>query len=296
MKLRAATRSSPLARWQTEHIAGLLRGVDPTIEVELVLVDTTGDRNQSVPLHLLGGQGVFVKEVQAAVLDGRADLAVHSAKDLPARATPGLTIAAVPERGDPRDALVGRSLAALAPGAVVATGAVRRRAQLAARRPDLVFVELRGNIATRLAKVPENGAIVMAYAALQRLDQGHLAADVLDPAVMLPQVGQGALAVECVEASAVGALLARIEHAPSRACIDAERSFLAGLGSGCDLPVGAYATVAADGLRLTGLVAAPDGSRVIRRTGTGTDPVALGLAVCAEVLAAGGRSLLGDGE
>ena len=292
MRLRAATRSSPLARWQTDHIAALLRVVDPSIEVEPVLVDTTGDKNQSAPLHELGGQGVFVKEVQAAVLHGAADFAVHSAKDLPAQPTDGLVIAAVPRRGDPRDALVGRRLPDLERGATVATGSVRRRAQLAALRPDLVFVDLRGNIATRLAKVPSGGAIVMAYAALERLGRAHMAAEVLDPGVMLPQVAQGALAVECAAGSHLEVLLRTIEHRPSRIGVDAERSFLAGLGGGCDLPVGAYATIEENRIRLEGLVAAPDGSRVFRCSRSGDDPISLGRLVCEEVLEAGGRSLL----
>ncbi len=293
MKLRAATRSSPLARWQTQHVARLLHEVDPSIEVELVAVDTAGDRNVSVPLHLLGGQGVFVKEVQAAVLDGRADFAVHSAKDLPALAADGLTIAAVPERGDPRDALVGSTLAGLRQGATVATGSVRRQAQLAALRPDLAFVDLRGNIATRLAKVPDGGAIVMAFAALVRLGLADQATEVLEASVMVPQVSQGALAVECIDGSNVAALVARIEHRESRVCIDAERSFLAGLGGGCDLPVGGYATATAGELTLEGLIAAPDGSLVIRRRLSGRDPFELGRLVCTEVLEGGGRSLLG---
>src|SRR5688572_25507150 len=150
--IRAATRGSPLAIWQAEHVAGLLRGVDPGVDVELVVVDTHGDRRQDVPIWELGGKGVFAKEVQAAVLDGRADLAVHSAKDLPSGQLPGLALACVPERGDPRDALVGSTLAALPQGAEVATGSLRRQAQLAAARPDLRFVSLRGNMATRLAK------------------------------------------------------------------------------------------------------------------------------------------------
>ena len=233
-----------------------------------------------------------MKDVQAAVLDGRADIAVHSAKDLPATPSAGLVLAAVPERGDARDALVGRTLAQLDTRATVATGSVRRRAQLAALRPDLSFVDLRGNIATRLAKVPAFGAIVVAYAALERLGLSDHAAEVLDPSLMLPQVAQGALAVECRDRSTFAELLAQVEHRPSRACVDAERSFLAGLGSGCDLPVGAYATVTGATISLTGLLAAPDGSVVIRRTAHGSDAVALGETVCADVLASGGRSLL----
>ena len=181
MRLRAATRGSPLALWQ----------------VEPVVVETSGDIVLDRPIWEIGGKGVFVKEVQAAVLDGRADFAVHSAKDLPSVEVPGLVLACVPERGEPRDALVGSTLADLPTGALVATGSVRRRSQLAWLRPDLTFTGLRGNIATRLAKAPDFGAIVMAAAALERLGLADRAAEVLEPDVMLPQVGQGALAIEC---------------------------------------------------------------------------------------------------
>src|SRR3954454_24670057 len=192
-RLRAATRGSALARWQTDHVAGLL-GAD----VDVVVVETTGDRRTDVAIHEMGGQGVFVKEVQAAVLDGRADIAVHSAKDLPSAPAPGLVLAAVPERDDARDALVGMGLAQLGPGARVATWSVRRRAQLAWMRPDLTFVGLRGNIGTRLERAGTAGidAVVVAFAALQRLGWADRATEVLSPSTVLPQVAQGALAIE----------------------------------------------------------------------------------------------------
>ena len=293
MKLRAATRSSVLARWQSEHVAALLRASDPSITVEMVLVETAGDRNRSAPLHELGGQGIFSAEVQAALVDGRADIAVHSAKDLPSRTADALVLAAVPLRGDPRDALVGRPLAALDPGATVATGSVRRRAQLAALRPDLLFTDLRGNIHTRLKKVPDGGAIVMAFAALERLALADLAAQVLEADEMVPQVGQGALAVECRKDDPIAEIVAVIEHGPSRLCVDAERAFLAELGSGCDLPVGAYATVDERGqLTVLGLIASIDGGHVVRRRAHGEDPAEVGRRLAADVLSAGGRSLL----
>jgi hydroxymethylbilane synthase len=195
--LRAATRGSALARWQTDHVASLLGG-----DVEAVVVQTEGDRRTDVPIEAIGGRGVFVKEVQAAVLDGRADFAVHSAKDLPSSPElqpDGLVIACVPERGDPRDALVGSSLEGLPVGGLVATGSVRRRVQLSNLRPDLSFTGLRGNIETRLAKVGAGvDAVVVAAAALERLQRPEAAgADVLDPGVLVPQVAQGALAIEC---------------------------------------------------------------------------------------------------
>ena len=212
-------------------------------DVELVVVETSGDREQHEPIWTLGGKGVFVKEVQAAVLDGRADLAVHSAKDLPSGSIDGLVLAAVPERGDPRDALVGSALVDLPPGARVATGSVRRRAQLADLRPDLTFDGLRGNIPTRLAKADGYDAIVVAAVALERLELSDRIADVLPTSVMVPQVAQGALAVECrSDDDATREALAEIEDRDSRRAVDAERAFLAELGGDCDLPAGAYAT------------------------------------------------------
>src|SRR5215204_1220207 len=172
-RLRAATRGSELALWQTNHVAQLLGRIHPDLVIEPLVVQTSGDRDQQRPIWEMGGKGIFVKEVQAAVLEGRADLAVHSAKDLPSVTFDGLVLAAVPEREDPRDALVGATLASLAPGARVATGSVRRRAQLAYLRPDLTFSDLRGNIATRLSRVGSDGidVVVAAAAALIRLDR-----------------------------------------------------------------------------------------------------------------------------
>jgi len=294
--LRVATRSSALARWQAERVATLLGGVTA---VELVPVTTTGDADLTTPLHELGGTGVFVKEVQAAVIDGRADLAVHSAKDLPASDTPeGLVLAAVPERGDARDALVGSSLAALPPGARIATGSVRRRAQLAALRPDLTFAELRGNIATRLEKAVDFDAIVVALVALERLGLGARVADVLEPDTMCPQVGQGALAVECrADDRDTIARLAAIDDASAHRAVDAERAFLAELGSGCDLPCGAYARVdggAESDVTIRGVLASLDGRSVLRAAASGTDPGVVGRALADDLLAQGGRALLDD--
>jgi hydroxymethylbilane synthase len=274
--------------------------------VELVVVATTGDQRLDVPVWEIGGQGVFVKEVQAAVLDGRADLAVHSAKDLPSTTAPGLVLAAVPVRADPRDALVGASLEDLGPGAPVATGSVRRRAQLAWVRPDLTFTGLRGNIATRLDRVPEGGAIVVAAAALERLGLAHRAAEILAVEVMLPQVGQGAIAVECRAGDeATLAALQTIDDADVRATVTAERAYLARLGGGCDLPVGAYAVRRpadsyagrgpADSLTVEGLMASADGRVVLRSSLSGPveEAAGLGTALADQLLAAGGADLLG---
>ncbi|MEY2404630.1 MAG: hydroxymethylbilane synthase [Acidimicrobiaceae bacterium] len=286
--LRIATRGSELARWQANHVASMLDS-----EVELVLVETSGDRDQHEPIWSMGGKGVFVKEVQAAVLDGRADLAVHSAKDLPSGTVDGLVLAAIPERGDPRDALVGAALVALQPGARVATGSVRRRAHRADLRHDLTFDGLRGNIPTRLAKAASYDAIVVAAAALQRLDLSDRIADVLSVTVMVPQVAQGALAIECRSDDAeTRAALAAVEHPDSRRAVDAERAFLAELGGDCDLPAGAYATTA-DGLQLEGLLASLDGRVVLRHRAKGEAPEALGRQVARHLLdQAGGQALL----
>jgi hydroxymethylbilane synthase len=286
--LRIATRGSELARWQANHVATLLH-----TDVEFVVVETSGDREQHEPIWSLGGKGVFVKEVQAAVLDGRADIAVHSAKDLPSGTIDGLVLAAVPERGDPRDALVGTALADLPPGGRVATGSVRRRAQLADLRPDLTFDGLRGNIPTRLAKAGEYDAIVVAVAALQRLELADQIADALPTSVMVPQVAQGALAVECrSDDDTTRAALAEIEHIDSRRAVDAERAFLAELGGDCDLPAGAYA-VTAGGLQLEGLLASLDGRIILRHRAHGEEPETLGRQVARHLLdQAGGEALL----
>lgn len=290
MTLRIATRGSDLARWQAQHIASLLDG-----DAELVVVDTTGDRRQNESIAALGGKGVFVKEVQAAVLDGRADIAVHSAKDLPSQSFEGLTLAAVPRRGDARDALVGRPLAELPSGALVATGSARRRAQLADARPDLTFAGLRGNIPTRLEKAAGFDAIVVAAVALERLGLHDRIAEILPTTVLVPQVGQGALAIECrADDDATLTRLRAIEHLDSRRAVDAERAFLAELGGDCDLPAGAYATTSVDGsVTLEGLLASLDGRVVLRRRRAGRDPAAVGRAVARHLLdRAGGGAVL----
>jgi hydroxymethylbilane synthase len=290
--LRAATRASELARWQTNHVGELLGR-----EIEAIVVDTSGDRRGEVPIWEIGGQGVFVKEVQAAVLDGRADIAVHSAKDLPSAPTVGLALAAVPERDDPRDALVGSALDDLPAGAVVATGSVRRRAQLAWARPDLTFAGLRGNIATRLAKAPRYDAVLVALAALRRLGRTEQVAEALDPAVMLPQVSQGALAVECrLDDKDTLGVVAAIDHAPSRRAVEAERAFLAELGGSCDLPVAAHARLlGGKELELAGMVSSLDGRVMLRQTAAGPEPAALGRSLARHLLDdCGGQAVLDD--
>lgn len=273
--LRIATRGSALARWQAQHVASLLRR--PT---KLVRIRPLGDMDKSTPLSVIGEHSIFVREVQAAVLDGRADIAVHSAKDLPSSPellAEGLTLAAVPMRGDPRDVLVGRPVRELEEGATVATGSPRRRAQLAAMRPDLTFVDLRGNVPTRLRKVPRQGALITAMAAMQRLGSLEQIAETFDVAAFVPQVGQGALAVECrSDDEACLAALAEIEDRESRMAVDAERAWLGFLGGDCDAPVAAHATVSGDEITLSGMIVSGNPPKIWRQTEKGAEPVQLG--------------------
>jgi hydroxymethylbilane synthase len=288
--VRVATRGSALARWQAQRVIELLG--EPG---ELVIVSTTGDERADTPIHTMGGAGVFVKEVQHAVLDGRADFAVHSAKDLPAEGHPDLATAFV-ERGDPRDALVGATLDGLPTGAIVATGSVRRRAQLAALRPDLGFAELRGNMDTRLGKASQFDAIVVAAVALDRLGLADRITERLEPSVMLPQVGQGALAVEWrTDDVATRRPLEAIDDSNAHRCVDAERAFLAELGGGCNLPCAAYAQRDGEDIDLEVMLASLDGRTVLRTSGGEHDPIPLGRALAHELLDDhGGRTLLED--
>ena len=264
--------------WQARHVAALIGQQVAGADIEIVIVETGGDRDLSSPLHTIGGKGIFVKEVQAAVLEGRADIAVHSAKDLPALTPDGLVIAAVPGRGDPRDALVGCRLTDLPPGATVATGSVRRRAQLRALRPDLAFEELRGNIATRLEKAAGFDAIVMAATALDRLGIRPDVVDELAVETMVPQVGQGALAVECrVDDDGLRTALRVIGDRPTERLVVAERAFLAELGGDCSLPAAAHAVIGADDrIELAGFLASEDLERSASDRVAGPDGPALG--------------------
>ncbi len=288
---RVATRGSRLARWQAEHVGARLGG-----DVEYVLVETHGDADQTSDIHRMGGQGVFVKEVQQAVLEGRADIAVHSAKDLPAVTARGLVLASIPERADPRDALVGVALDAVPAGGRIGTGSVRRRAQLAHLRPDLAFGPLRGNIETRLRKRGDEGydAIVVAFAALERLGLAGEVAEVLDPARMLPQVAQGALGVECrVDDAETRSRLEAIDDVDAHTAVAAERAFLAELGGGCNLPCGALATVTDGTVVLDVLLASLDGHVVLRAQADGRVAEEVGRAAASDLLEhRGGRALL----
>lgn len=245
----------------------------PGLDTEAVPVRTEGDRLATAPLADIGGKGVFVRALQAAVLEGRAEVAVHSAKDLPSQTPDGLCLAAVPRRGEVRDALVGSRLADLGEGAVVATGSARRRVQLADRRPDLRFAGLRGNIDTRLARAADFDAVVIALVALERLERRPPVLEALDVDVMVPQVGQGALAVECRAGDReLRRMLAAIEDPASRRCVDAERAFLAALGGDCTVPAGAHARLlAGGGVQVRGVLAPAEGEHLRRAAVRGTD-------------------------
>jgi hydroxymethylbilane synthase len=277
MTLRVATRRSPLALIQAELVQRRLSELG--LESELVLVDTRGDSDTQTDLAILGGQGVFAVEIQRVVLGGEADVAVHSAKDLPSITPDGLILASVPQRLDASDVLVGRSLAGLGPGATVATGSPRRRALLLERRPDLQIVPLRGNMATRLAKSGTDGvdAIVAARAALERLDELDLVRERLDPTWFIPQVGQGALALEARSDDATTrAALVAISDPVALLCVTAERAFLEELGAGCSIPAGAHAETKDETLTVRGVMLEPDGTTSVRAEFTGDDPHELG--------------------
>lgn len=281
--LRIATRSSLQARTQAETIGALIASAVAGATIEYVFVDTQGDINATTPLHLMGGQGIFVKEVQRAVLDGRADIAVHSAKDLPSQTADGLVIGAIGERRTANDALIGCRLDELAQGATIATGSVRRRAQLIRIRPDLQFVDLRGNIQTRLSKIPSGGAIVMAVAALEILGLTSEIAEMLDIDTAVPMVGQGSVAVEA-RTDDVRALemLSAIDHGASRRAVETERAFLAELGAGCSQPIGAHLT--SDGV-FHAFMATDDGSdsvQIAGHIGESEDNIVVGVAAAVE--------------
>lgn len=286
--VRLATRSSPLALVQSHAVGRLLIESGLVSSYELVYVATEGDIRLDVAIAEIARQGVFTAEVEIAVLEGRADAAVHSAKDLPSsNISPELVLASVPMRADVRDALVGAKLSELGHGSTIATGSARRRVQLAALVPGARFVELRGNIATRLTKVPHAGAAVFAYAALERLALVDHASEVLGVESILPQVGQGAIALRCRAADEqLQEVLAGIDDVVAHRALLAERAYLARLGGSCDAPVGAYATVDRDSSEITleALLASDDGSRIFRRSARGDDPLQLGCSLAEELI------------
>ncbi len=297
--VRIATRGSPLAVAQSRQVGERIEAA-LGVRAELVTVRTEGDRIQHVPLAAVGGKGLFVKEVEEALLDGRADLAVHSAKDLPAGLAEGLSLAAVPRRADPRDALVGRAAGAclehLPRGARVGTGSLRRRSQLLALRPDLDVRPLRGNVDTRLRKLEDEDlhAVVLACAGLERLGLADRIHERIAPDAVLPAVAQGTLALEARSGDAVAADLAALDDAATRTCFEAERAFLTRLAGDCNVPLAAYAELDGEALRLRALVASEDGQRIARSElrGAAGDAARLGERAAEEVLEGGGREIL----
>jgi hydroxymethylbilane synthase len=291
--LTIGSRGSALALWQARWIAARLAALGHETRVEVIR--TTGDRLTGVPLAQAGaGKGVFTKEIEEALLAGRIDVAVHSLKDLPTELPAGLALAAVPGRDDVRDALVGQPLAALPAGARVGTGSLRRGAQLRALRPDLRIEPVRGNVDTRLRKLDagEYDALVLAAAGLRRLGWEERIAEYFPAEVMLPAPGQGALAVETRAGSGAEAICAAVEDPASRAAVEAERALLAGLGGGCQVPIGAWARPAGGGLRLSAVVLSPDGTTAVRGNVDGAEPHALGAELARQLLRDGAGELL----
>ncbi|HSJ07443.1 MAG TPA: hydroxymethylbilane synthase [Longimicrobiales bacterium] len=272
MKLRLGSRGSTLALWQANHVQARLRSLHPGLDVEIDVLHTTGDLITDVPLAMIGDKGLFTKEVDGAVLDGRVDLAVHSFKDVPTRLPDGLVLAAVMEREDPRDAFLpapGRTaaLGELPAGARVGTSSLRRRAILLSQRPDIVVEDLRGNLDTRLRKLDEGryDGIILALAGLRRFGREDAVGETLDPPFWLPAAGQGALAIVTRDGDTETLERVRaLDHPATRAATAAERAFLAHLEGGCQIPIGALADARGDTLRLQGLVASLDGATIIR--------------------------------
>lgn len=299
-KLTIGTRQSLLALWQSNHIAALLREKYPECEVVLKKIVTKGDRILDVPLAQIGGKGLFTKEIETELADGAIDLAVHSLKDMPTVLPEGLCLTAITERANVGDAFVSNKYASfeeLPLGAVIGTSSLRRKAQLLAARPDLQIMDLRGNVDTRLRKLDEGlyDAIILAAAGLERLGHGDRITALIPPDVCLPAVGQGALAIEARTADdEVRSMLEFLNDLPTKQSTDAERAFLGLLEGGCQVPIGVHADVAGEQIKIEAIIAALDGSTVLRDTITGKaeDAVALGQQLGKKMLAAGGQEIL----
>lgn len=298
--VRVGSRGSALALWQTEHVMARLKEAHADIEFELIIIKTQGDKILDVPLARIGDRGLFVKEIEEALIDGRIDFAVHSLKDLPTAQPEGLVIGAVSARADARDCMVSnkyKSLAEVPDGAVVGTSSLRRKAQLKALNGTWEFKDVRGNLQTRLGKL-DNGeydVLVLAAAGLQRLGLNDRIADFIAPSVSLPAVGQGALAVECRANDAdTLQLLQTLEDAGTRACVTAERTLLSELEGGCQVPIGAHAVLEGDQLKLEAMVASVEGDRQLRVVFDGpmSDPISLGRRAAEELVSQGSDEIL----
>src|SRR5690606_33953260 len=301
-KLTISTRESALALWQAEHIKARLEQLHSGLQVELLGMTTQGDKILDVPLAKIGGKGLFVKELEQALLDGRADIAVHSMKDVPMDFPEGLGLAVICEREAPTDAFVSNryaNLDELPQGAVVGTASMRRQSQLAARRPDLKIETLRGNVNTRLAKLDagQYDAIILATSGLKRLGFQDRIRCEMTPETSLPAVGQGALGIECkLDNAELLELLAPLSHADSEVCVRAERAMNKRLQGGCQVPIGGYATLNGDQLHLRGLVGAIDGQTIVRGevSGSRQDAEALGVQLAEDLLAQGADRILAE--
>jgi len=299
--IRIATRESKLALWQAEHVAAVIRKSYADVEVVLMPMTTTGDQILDRTLAQVGGKGLFIKELEVAIHEGRAEIAVHSMKDVPSVLPEGMVINCVLQRADPRDAFVSKrfaTFAALPPGAHVGTASLRRQSQLLAARPDLRISAVRGNVETRLRKLDEGqfDAIVLASAGLTRLNLAHRITEYLDTSICVPAVGQGVIGVECKANDYVTrAFCAVLNHADTEYCVNAERAFAAKLEGSCQSPIAGHAVLMGDELQLTGLVAATDGSKVMRDhiIGLRGESNELGIALAQRMLEAGAGELLG---
>jgi hydroxymethylbilane synthase len=299
-KITIGTRGSQLALTQSNWVADQLRSAHPGLDVDLQIIKTKGDKILDVPLAKVGGKGLFVKEIEDALLDGRADIAVHSMKDVPTELPEGLFIACVPEREDVRDALISRTGAGLddlPSGATVGTSSLRRRSQLLYARPDLNVVSLRGNLDTRIKKLETENldAIVVAAAGLRRMGLVDRASQFIPPDLMVPAIGQGALGIEArQDDSETLALLRILHHPPTAVCVAAERAFLATMEGGCQVPLAALCTLSDDRVNVAGLVADPDGVRYFRgqHQGAAEDSAEIGRALAQDLLDQGGRAVL----
>lgn len=300
--VRIATRKSALALWQAEFVKAQLEHFHDDVHVELVPMSTQGDIILDTPLAKIGGKGLFVKELEQAMLDGRADIAVHSMKDVPVEFPDDLELHTICEREDPRDAFVSNNFAnidALPQGAIVGTSSLRRQCQIRAMRPDLEIRDLRGNVNTRLAKLDSGqyDAIILAAAGLIRLEMGERIRDFIEPEVSLPANGQGAVGIECrIDDTVTKALLAPLEHNETRIRVNAERAMNRHLEGGCQVPIGAYALVEGEQVHLRGLVGAIDGSEILRDEISGhvDDAEKLGIELAKKLLAQGADKILAD--
>lgn len=300
--LRIATRKSPLALWQAEHVSSLLRKTFPDLDIDLLPMSTQGDKLLDAPLAKVGGKGLFIKELEHALLTGDADIAVHSLKDVPMEIPDGLAMPVFLARGDPHDGLVcdrHDSLASLPAGARVGTSSLRRQCQLLASRPDLEVVTIRGGVHTRLAKLDagEFDALLLAVAGLRRLGLGKRVREVIAPELILPAVGQGVLGIECRQGDErVASLVATLNDADSAACVSAERAMNKKLGGGCQVPIAGFAELDAEELVLRALVASIDGTRVLRANGRAPrgQGALLGASVADDLLSQGAGEILAE--